>query len=102
MGLEGRPTMSSEGTKPQPHPQPWHIEKGINVSLVLLVFAQIALGIWYASDFNAWRRETDRTLMRHDQAIGEIGAKNQDLARELADRLARIETKIDNLVSSRR
>jgi hypothetical protein len=83
-------------------PEPWHIEKGINISLILLVFAQIALGIWYASDFNAWRRETDRTLMRHDQSIGEIGAKNQDLARELADRLARIETKIDNLVSSRR
>ena len=82
--------------------EPWHFEKGINVSLILMVLAQIALGIWYASDFNAWRRETDRTLLRHEQAITEIGSKNQDLARELADRLARIETKIDNLVSGRR
>ena len=80
----------------------WHIEKGINVGLILMVVAQIALGIWYASDFNAWRRETDRTLMRHDQAITDIAGKNQDLARELADRLARIETKIDNLVTNRR
>ena len=86
----------------QKRPDPWHLDKGINISLILVVLAQIALGIWYASDFNAWRRETDRTLTRHDQAIADIAAKNQDLARELADRLARIETKIDNLVNSRR
>ena len=80
----------------------WHIKKAVDISLILVLAGQFALGVWYVSDFNAWRHETDRTLSRHDQAITDAAAKNQDLARELADRLARIETKIDSLVSGRR
>ena len=79
--------------------QPWRFKREINVSLILVLLGQLGLGVWYVSDFNAWRREADHTLARHDLAITEIAGKNQDLARELADRLARIETKIDNLFS---
>ena len=80
----------------------WHINKAIDISLILVLAGQFALGVWYISDFNAWRHETDRTLSRHDQAITDAAAKNQDLARELADRLARIETKLDTLMQGRR
>jgi hypothetical protein len=82
-------------------PEPWHLKKEVNVSLILVALAQLATFVWYASDFNAWRRETDKELARHDTSIIEAATKNQDFARELADRLARIETKLDALKGTR-
>ena len=78
-------------------PEPWHLKKEINLSLIGVLAAQLALGVWYVADFNAWRAQATVKLMEHDRMIGDGAVKTQDLTRELADRLARIETKIDSL-----
>lgn len=81
--------------------EPWHLTKEINLSLIAVLVGQLALGVWYVADFNAWRRQVTEKLAEHDRAIADEAARTQDLTRELADRLARIETKIDTLTQRR-
>lgn len=80
-----------------PRPEPWHLKKEINVSLIIVLLGQLAVGVWWIADFNAWRHETDRIVSKHDQLISEGALRTQDLTKDVADRLARIETKLDNL-----
>ena len=82
-------------------PAPWHLKKEINFSLIVAALGQLALGVWYVADFNAWRAQATVKLADHDRLISDGAAKTQDLTRELADRLARIETKIDTLTQRR-
>ncbi len=82
-------------------PEPWHLKKEINLSLIAVLVGQLALGVWYVADFSAWRRQATEKLSDHDRLIAEGSARTQDLTRELADRLARIETKIDTLTQRR-
>ena len=78
-------------------PEPWHLKKEINVSLIFVMLGQLAIGVWFIADFNAWRRQATEKLADHDRMIVDGASKTQGLTNELADRLARIETKIDNL-----
>ena len=80
---------------------PWHLKREINLSMIAALLAQIALGVWYVADFNAWRAQVTVKLREHDRQISDGAVKTQDLTRELADRLARIETKIDTLTQRR-
>jgi hypothetical protein len=82
-------------------PEPWHLKKEINISLILVLIGQMALGVWYVADFNAWRHQATEQLAEHSRLIIDGQTKTQDLTRELADRLARIETKIDSLTRRR-
>ena len=82
-------------------PEPWHLKKEINLSLIAVLLGQLALGVWYVADFNAWRRQVTEKLVEHDRSIIEGVSRTQVLTRELADRLARIETKIDSLTQRR-
>lgn len=81
--------------------EPWHLKKEINLSLIAVLVGQLALGVWYVADFSAWRRQATEKLADHDRMIAEGATRTQDLTRELADRLARIETKIDTLTQRR-
>lgn len=90
------------GKGPRMHAsEPWHLKKEINLSLIAVLMAQLALGVWYVADFSAWRRQATEKLADHDRLIAEGSVRTQDLTRELADRLARIETKIDTLTQRR-
>lgn len=81
--------------------EPWHLKKEINLSLIAVLVGQLALGVWYVADFNAWRGQATEKLADHDRLIAEGSLRTQGLTRELADRLARIETKIDTLTQRR-
>ena len=81
--------------------EPWHLKKEINLSLIAVLLGQLALGVWYVADFSAWRRQVTEKLADHERSIAEGTMRTQDLTRELADRLARIETKIDSLTQRR-
>jgi len=78
--------------------EPWHLKKEINLSLIIVLLGQLGMGVWYVSDFNAWRRDAERQLQRHEVEITAGEANTNALANVLADRLGRIETKIDNLM----
>lgn len=81
----------------KPYPEPWHLKKEINISLIIGLLLQAAVAVWWVSDFNAWRRQTDDHLERVDKILDDTTHRADAIDRELADRLGRIETMLANI-----
>jgi len=85
--------------KREPDHAPWHLKKEINISLIIGLILQAAVAVWWVSDFNAWRRQTDDHLERIDKILDETTHRADAIDRELADRLGRIETMLASIES---
>lgn len=100
--IEQSHSVSNDSTGAETHESnlsPWHLKKDINISLIIGMILQAAVAVWWVSDFNAWRHQTDDHLERVDKILDETTHRADAVDRELADRLGRIETTLANIES---
>ena len=77
--------------------EPWHLRREINISLIFGFISQVVVAIWWISDFNAWRHETEDHLGRVDKSLDGTAQHADAMDRELTDRLGRIETMLADI-----
>ncbi len=74
----------------------WHLDKRVNVSIILMLAAQIAGGIWYASKMdNRLSNVEARTAVIEATRVGEALAALKTSQEDMRRALDRIERTID-------
>jgi len=79
------------------HAVRWELKKEINLSFVVALLAQVAVAIWWVSDFNAWRRQADERIQSLGKSVETTIQRADAIDREVTDRLGRIETMLANI-----
>jgi hypothetical protein len=74
----------------------WHLDKRVNVSLIVVLAAQIAAGIWFASKMDSRLSTVEaRTTLMESQRVGESLAALKTSQDDIARAVRRIENIID-------
>jgi hypothetical protein len=74
----------------------WHLDKRVNISLIAVLSAQIAAGIWFASKMESRLTAVEaRTTLMESQRVGESLAALKTSQDDIARAVRRIENIID-------
>jgi Na+/pantothenate symporter len=87
--------MSDTVMSPDPM-ESWHLDKRVNVSLIVVLAAQIAAGIWFASKMDSRLSAVEaRTTMIESTRVGESLAELKTSQKNVEQAVRRIEAIID-------
>ncbi len=87
--------MSETAFRPDPL-ESWHLDKRVNVSLIVVLAAQIAAGIWFASKMDSRLSAVEaRTTMIESTRVGESLAELKTSQKNVEQAVRRIEAIID-------
>jgi len=78
-------------------PEPWHLKKEVNVSLIVGLLLQAAAALWWAAGIDGRILALEKSDVEQEASLKESASAS----RIVADRLTRIETLLETLVKQR-